>query len=282
MSVKNKLIITCALTGAGTTREQSPHVPITPEEIAADVVAAAKAGAAITHIHVRDEAGANTMDPDIFIKVVKTAREAVAKAGVDVVFNLTSSGSKFSEEWRVAHLPILKPEMCSYDPGSMNWANSYVFLNPPSFLEKLGKITQELEIKPECEIFDAGMIGNVNYYLEKGVLKPPIHYQFVLGVPGGMPGNIDSLAHLLPKIHEGSTWSITGIGRASIPMALAGLAAGCNGVRVGLEDNVNLAKGVLGTNAQLVEQVVTLAKAAGREIATAAEAREILGLKKHV
>jgi len=282
MSVSNKVIITCALTGVGTTKAQTPHVPVTPEEIAADVVAAAKAGAAIAHLHVRDESGANTMDPEIFTKVVNMSRNAAAKAGFDVIFNLTTSGSKFSEDWRTGHLPILKPEMCSYDPGSMNWANTYVFLNPPSFLEKLGKITQELEIKPECEIFDGGMLGNVNYYLKKGLLKAPPHYQFVLGVPGGMPGNIDSLAYLLPKIHEGSTWSITGIGKTSIPMALAGLAAGCNGIRVGLEDNINLSKGVLGTNAQLVEQVTAIVKAAGREIATAADAREILGLKKHV
>ena len=282
MSLSNKLIVTCALTGVGTTKDHTPHVPLTPEEIAADVVAVAKAGAAIAHIHVRDEAGVNTMNTEIFVKVVNMAREAVAKAGVDVVFNLTTSGSKFSEEMRTAHLPLLKPEMCSYDPGSTNWANSYVFLNPPSLLEKIGKMSQELEIKPECEIFDGGMIGNVNYYLKKGVLKAPLHYQFVLGVPGGMPGNIDSLAYLLPKIHEGSTWSITGIGRTSLPMMLAGLAEGCNGIRVGLEDNIFLSKGVPATNVQLVEQVVTLAKAAGREIATAAEAREILGLKRHV
>ena len=282
MSVSNKLIITCALTGAGTAKAQTTHVPVTPEEIAADVISVAKAGAAIAHIHVRDKEGVNTMDPEIFVNVVNVAREAVAKAGIDVVFNLTTSGSKFSEEWRTGHLPLLKPEMCSYDPGSMNWANSYVFLNPPSFLERLGKMSQELEIKPECEIFDAGMIGNVNYYVKKGMLKPPLHYQFVLGVPGGMPGDIESLAYLLPKMHEGSTWSITGIGRSSLPVMLAGLSAGCDGIRVGLEDNINLSKGVLGTNTQLVEQAITLAKAAGREIATAAEAREILGLKKHV
>ena len=282
MSASNKLIITCALTGVGTTKAQTPHVPVTPEEIAADVVAVAKAGASIAHLHVRDKDGANTMDPEIFVNMVNVVREAVAKAGVDIVLNLTTSGSKFSEEWRTGHLPILKPEMCSYDPGSMNWANSYVFLNPPSFLEKLGKISQELEIKPECEIFDAGMIGNVNYYLKKGFLKPPLHYQFVLGVPGGMPGDVESLAYLLPKIHEGSTWSITGIGRSSMPAMLAGLSAGCDGIRVGLEDNINLSKGVLGTNTQFVEQAITLAKAAGREIATAAEAREIIGLKKHV
>lgn len=279
-SIKKKLIITAALCGAGTMKAQTPHVPITPDEIAADVVAVAKAGAAVAHIHVRDEKGVNSMEPDVFVEVVTKTKEALEKETLDIVLNLTTSGSKWPEDKRVAHLPILKPEMCSYDPGTMNWANSYVFLNTPQFLERLGTMTQELEIKPEIEIFDAGMIGNAEYYTKKGFLKPPCHYQFVLGVPGGMPGNIDSLAHLLPKLPEGSTWSITGIGKSHMAMMLAGLAEECDGLRVGLEDNIYLEKGVLATNVQLVERAVKLAEEAGREIATAQEAREILGLKK--
>lgn len=179
----------------------------------------------------------------------------------------------------MAHLPILMPEMCSYDPGTLNWANSYIFLNTPPFLERLGLLTQELDIKPEIEIFDAGMLGNVDYYLKKGVLKAPLHYQLVLDVPGGMPGNIDSINHLVSKLPEGSTWSITGIGKAHMPCMLAGLAAGCDNLRVGLEDNVFMKKGEYATNAQLVERAVKLGILAGREIATAAEAREILGIK---
>ena len=207
-----KLIITAALCGAGTTKAQTPYVPITPEEIAADAVACAKAGAAVIHIHVRDENGVNSMDTKRFYQVVNLVREECGKAGVDPVLNLTTSGSKWPEDIRRAHLPILKPEMCSYDPGTMNWANSYVFTNTPTFLEQLGYEVQELGIKPECEIFDGGMMGNVDYYVKKGVLKEPIHYQFVLGVAGGMRGNADSLAFLLPKMRPGSTWSITGIG----------------------------------------------------------------------
>jgi uncharacterized protein (DUF849 family) len=277
-----KLIITAALCGAGTMKEQTPYVPLTPDEIAADVVAVAKAGASIAHIHVRDENGKNTMETEKYIEVMDKVYKAMEESKVDIVINLTTSGSSFSEEVRVAHLPVLLPEMCSYDPGSMNWANKYVFLNTPGFLEKLGTITQELKIKPELEIFDAGMIGNVEHYVKKGYLKGPLHYQFVLGVPGGMPGNIESLSYLLPKIQPGSTWSITGIGKAHIPMMLAGLAAGCDGLRVGLEDNVFMEKGVLATNAQLVERAVHYGEMAGREIATAEEAREILGLVKHV
>lgn len=277
-----KLIITAALVGAGTTRAQTPYVPITPDEIAADVVACAKAGAAIAHLHVRDDAGKNSMATDRFVEVVTKVRKAVADAGLDIVLNLTTSGSAFSEELRLAHLPILLPEMCSYDPGSMNWANSYVFLNTPAFLEKLGAKCIELGIKPEIEIFDAGMIGNVEYYLKKGLLQQPLHCQFVLDVPGGMPGNLETLAYLLPKLPEGSTWSITGIGKSHVPMMLAGLAAGCDGLRVGLEDNIFLEKGVHATNAQLVARAVEFGKVAGREIATAEEARQMLGLKKQM
>jgi len=277
-----KLIITAALCGAGTTKKQTEHVPVTPEEIAADAVACAKAGAAVIHFHVRDEEGKNTMETKRFVQVIELVREECAKANVDIVVNLTTSGSKFPEDMRVAHLPILKPEMCSYDPGTMNWANSYIFSNSPAFLERLGTVTQELNIKPELEIFDGGMMGNVDYYLKKGFLKAPLHYQFVLGVSGGMDGNIDSLSFLLPKMQPGCTWSATGIGRSHMPMMLAALSEGCDGLRVGLEDNIYMEKGVLATNVSLVERAVKLGETAGRSIATAAEARELLGLTKHI
>lgn len=280
MSKTNKLMITCALCGGGTTRKQSPHVPLSPEELVADSIAAVKAGACILHIHVRDDAGNNTMETDRFVQVVTMIRAALKEENLDAIINVTTSGTKFPEDMRVAHLPILKPEMCSYDPGTLNWANSYIFLNTPAFLERLGLLCQELDVKPEIEIFDAGMLGNVEYYLKKGILKAPLHYQLVLDVPGGMPGNLDSVNYLSTKIPEGSTWSITGIGKAHMPMMLAGLSAGCDNLRVGLEDNVFLKKGEYATNAQLVERAVQLGILAGREIATAAEAREILGIAK--
>lgn len=276
----SKLIITCALCGVGTTKEQNPHVPITPDEIAADAVESVKAGASVLHIHVRDKNGLNAMDKNIFAEVVGKVRDSLGKEGLDAVINVTTSGSKFSYEQRMSHLELVRPEMCSYDPGTMNWANSYVFLNEPKFLEELGTLTQELGVKPELEIFDAGMIGNINHYIKKGFLKTPCHVQLVLGVPGGMPGNAESVAYLLPKIPEGSTWSITGIGPSHVSCMLIGLAEGCNGLRVGLEDNIFFSKGVLATNPQLVARAVELGKLAGREIANAEEAREILGVAK--
>ncbi len=134
----------------------------------------AKAGASvILIIHVRDDEGKNTMETERFCYVVNLVREELAKANLDAVLNLTSSGSKFSEDMRLAHLPILKPEMCSYDPGSMNWANSYIFANSPSFLERLGTLCQKEAIKPECEVFDGGMMGNIAYYMKKGFLAHP-------------------------------------------------------------------------------------------------------------
>jgi uncharacterized protein (DUF849 family) len=275
-----KIIITAALCGAGTTKEQTPHVPVTPEEISDDAVACAKAGASVIHFHVRDDEGKNSMEPDKFVEVINLTKKKMKEQGVDLVINLTTSGSKFPYDMRLASLPLLLPEICSYDPGSMNWANSYVFLNDPQFLEQLGTKTQELGIKPELEIFDGGMITNVNYYLKKGFLQKPCHIQFVLGVPGGLPGDVESLAYLLPKIPEGSTWSITGIGKSHVPCMLLGLAQDCDGLRVGLEDNIFLEKGILATNVQLVERACALAKSVGREIATPEETRQILGLKQ--
>ena len=277
-----KLMIQACLCGAATSKQQTPYVPVTPDEIAADTVACVKAGASIVHIHARDAEGKNSMATETFVEICEKVREALAKNNLDCVINLTSSGSKFSEDLRLAHLPICLPEMCSYDPGSLNWANSYVFLNTPQFLTRLGALCNEHKIKPEIEVFDGGHMQSVEHYVKTGALVQPVHYQFVLGVTGAMPGNMDSLNYLLPKMLPGSTWSITGIGRAHLPCLLLGLANGADGLRVGLEDNIYYEKGVLATNAQLVERAVRLGEDCGREIATAADVREILGLTQHV
>ena len=277
-----KLFITCALTGSQTNKGLSPYHPTMPDEIAADAVAVAKAGASIIHMHCRDENGNPTMNTDRWIEIVTKTRAALKAENLDLIINLTASGSKFPEDDRINHLYALLPEICSFDAGSMNWANDYVFMNRPQFLERLGKTAIELGIKPELEIFDAGMLGNVRHYLTNDFLKAPLHYQLMLGVKGGMDATLENVNYLISHLESGSTWSIAGIGKAHMPMMLAGLAAGCDGLRVGLEDNVFLEKGVYATNAQLVERAANIAKMAGREIATPAETREILGLTQHV
>lgn len=272
-----KLIITAALLGAGTTREQTPYVPISPEEIASDVVAVTKAGASIVHLHIRDEDGNNSSDLDRWVEVVEMSKEACRKENLDVVFNLTSSGSKFPNEERLAHLKEIRPEMCSLTPNTMNWANAYVFKNEPSFIEDLGRLAIEYNIKPEIEIFDYSMIESAKYYIKKGLIKTPCHFQFVLGV--SIPGRMSNLAHLIRELPEGSTWSATGIGRYHLEMMLSALASNCDVLRVGLEDNIKLSKNVYAKNVDLVERAVKLGEMIGREIATAEEAREILGLE---
>lgn len=280
MAKTNKVILTAALLGAGTNKNMNPNVPLTPAEVAADVVACAKAGAAIAHLHVRDETGKQTMLTPYWVELVDTVREECAKEGVDIILNLSTAGSTFPDDVRMAHLAACKPEMCTFDPCTMNWGNAVVFENTPKFLEALGHKAQELGIKPEIEIFDAGHLHNLGYFVKKGILQAPLHVQLMMGVVGAMPGTIENLGYMLNYLPEGCTWSISGIGKAHIPMMLGGLAAGCDGLRVGLEDNLYWAPGELTTNAKLVERAAELTVLAGREVATAADAREILGLGK--
>jgi len=275
----NKLIITAALVGNGTTKDKAPSVPYTADEIARDAVICAKAGAAIIHIHVRDDEGRPTMDTQRFINAHTAARKALNAASLDAILNL-STGGLGSDELRTAHIEAVKPEMCSYNPGSINWGTAFVYLNPPSLMERLGHVCQKTGTKPEIEIFDTAMFTNVVDCCKAGILKAPCHFQFIMGIPGGMNGNIKNVSFLLDLLPAGSTWSITGIGRSHIPMMLAGLAAGSNGIRVGLEDNILMSKGVVASNESLVKRAVELGKLAGREIATAAEARTILGVKR--
>lgn len=278
--MNNKLIISVALTGGGTSKKANPALPVTPEEIAADAVACAKAGAAIAHIHVRDEKQFGTMDVKAFEDAVMAVRGALKKENLDMVINLTTSGGPATDEERLLHLEALRPEMCSYDVGTMNWGNAYIFENSPHLLEILGQCVVKNQIKPEMEIFDAGMIGNAKHYMKKGYIQGRPHFQFVLGVSGGMDGTVENLAFLRNMLPEDATWSCTGIGKCHIPMLLAGIAMGADGVRVGLEDNIFYKKGQLATNEMLVARAVRIAEECGREIATAEDAREILGLRK--
>lgn len=274
---QNKTVISVALTGAITTQAESAALPITPEEIAADVVACAKAGAAIAHIHVRDKNGGGTMDTARFIETVGAVRNAIQAANVDIILNLTTSGAVCpDDELRMAHLKALRPEMCSYDAGSLNWAGDEVFINSPEFLAKLGRCTMEYQIKPEIEVFDTAMIKNAVRNVKRGLLADPLHFQFVLGTYGGMAGTVENLLFLHSMLPENATYSVSGIGAASVPMMMAALAIGADGIRVGLEDNVFMRKGVPATNVRQVERAVQLVQLSGREPATATEARSLL------
>ncbi|WP_462428009.1 beta-keto acid cleavage family enzyme [Fusobacterium varium] len=274
----SKIIITVAPTGAWPSKKDNPNIQLTPEEIANDVYECYKAGASVAHLHMRDDMGKGTMNIQKFEKTVKLIKEKC-----DIVINLTTSGDlNATDETRQAHLKLIKPDLASYDCGSMNWMHNSLFINHPKFLEELGYTMQENNVKPEIEIFDAGMIYNSLYYIKKGVLKEPVHYQFVLGAAGGTAATVENLVYLKSLIPEGSTWSALGIGKGHIPILMTAIAMGGH-VRVGMEDNVYYGPGELAvSNAQLVERAAKLIESSMNEIATPAEAREILGLKNGV
>lgn len=269
-----KLIITVATTGAMTTKENTPHLPTQPEEIAEEVYGAYKAGAAVAHIHVRTEEGKATMAVDRFQKTVALVREKCP----DIIINMTSSGGLgFSDEERILPHTVIKPDMGTFDAGSMNFYQG-VFLNSPTFLEKLGTAYLENGIKPEVEVFDAGMVWNAKRLLKDGFLKAPIHFQCCMHVFGGMEGSAKNLAYLVESLPEGSTWSAFGCGPTANLMTAMAINMGGH-ARVGMEDNVYLSKGVLAKhNYEFVEKVQRLAAEFNRPVATPAEARQILGL----
>ncbi|NNF47167.1 MAG: 3-keto-5-aminohexanoate cleavage protein, partial [Desulfofustis sp.] len=250
-------------------------IPLQPEEIAEEIYDCWQAGASIAHIHVRDDDDKSSMDFDKFTETV----ELIRATDCDIVLNLTTSGQLgLKDEDRMKHIIALKPELASYDCGSMNWAHSTVFENSPRFLEKLGMAMQDNNIKPEIEIFDAGMVYNALYYLKKGILKAPLHFQFVLGAPGGMTATVENLMFLKTLIPADSTWGALGIGRGHLPIMYTTLALGGH-VRVGMEDNIYYSKGVLAkSNVDFVERTKRIAAEIDKEIATPDEAREILSL----
>ena len=277
-----KTIITIATTGAWPKKENNPNVPMTPAEISEDIYDCWQAGAAMAHIHMRDEQGNGTMDKNKFRETVELLRKN--HPDCDIIINMTTSGAlTASDEERKIHVKELRPEMASYDCGSMNWLNSGLFLNPPAFLEQLGKDFQEWGVKPEIEAFDPGMIANAAYYLKKGVLKAPLHFQFCMGCANGIPGSIKNLLFMketMDSLCPGSTWSCFGVGQTALDMLYAAVPLGGH-IRVGMEDNVMYSKGVLAdSNRQFVERAARVIREYGNEVATPDEAREILGLKK--
>ena len=276
MDTGNDVIISAALTGAVTPKDINEHIPLTPEEIAEDAYRCWQQGAAVVHLHMRDDQGLGTMDSKRFAETIRLLR---GYRDCDVIINCSTSGdSRASDAQRMEHVATLNGiEMASWDAGSFNWMPCGVFANSPQFLGRLGEILTERGIKPEVEIFDSGMLGVAGYFAEQGKLRSPLHYQFCLGVPGGMLASVENLLYLVAHIPAGSTWSAFGIGKHHLPILYAALALGGH-VRVGLEDNVYFSKGMKATNAQLVDRAAQAVRLMGKRVAAPAVAREILGI----
>lgn len=271
-----KLIISVATTGSWPAQATSPYLPVTPAAIIDTAVACRNEGAAIIHIHARDPEGRMTQDPAILGEIVSGIR-----ARSDILINLTTSsgvgrGTPLADEERFNPLQF-QPDLASFDAGSVNM-NDRVFLNPPPFLEELARRMKAAGVKPEIECFDSGFIANALRLADAGLLEPPLYFQFVLGVRGGAPATPKQLIHMVEQIPVGSPWSVCAIGRHQLPMNVLAIVMGGH-ARTGLEDNLYYQRGVLATNQQLVARLVRIAREVGREIASPAEARTILGLK---
>jgi 3-keto-5-aminohexanoate cleavage enzyme len=268
---KEPVIVTVAAVGAELTHDDQPNLPMTPDEVAADAVQCRDAGASIYHLHVRDRLGNPTMDVEAF----RAARDAI-QAATDLIVQFTSGGAvSDSEEARAAPLE-LRPEMATLTTGSVNFGDE-VFLNPRGLVTRFYQRMRALSILPEFEIFDAGMIPGAARLI-RGAADHHLHYDFVLGVSGGMPAWPDTIEFLSSKLPPGATWSATGIGRHHLPVTRDALAQGGH-VRTGFEDVRFYEGGRIATsNAELIRRVADMARSSGREVATPEQARSRLGL----
>ena len=268
-----KLIITAAVCGAEATKEDNPNLPITPQEIAESSYYAVQAGAAIIHLHVRDQDGMPTQDKDVFGETIALIRERCS----DVIIQPSTGGAVGMSFTERAQPLEIKPEMATLTTGTINFGNE-VFYNPPECIEQFAMKMREMGIKPEIEVFDFGMIANTLRLVKEKLVTEPLHFNFVMGVRGGIPGTIKNLLHLAAEIPCSSTWTVSGMGRHQLPLSAVAITIGGN-VRVGLEDNLYYRKGELAkSNAELVARVVRLAKELERPVANSCEARKILGL----
>jgi uncharacterized protein (DUF849 family) len=296
LTMNREVFVTCAVTGSGGTQDRSPHVPRSPAAIAESAIEAAKAGAAIVHCHVRDpETGAPSRDKRLYREVTDRIRDAA----VDVVLNLTAgmggdlvlgppsaplplaAGSDMaSAEERVAHLVECRPEIGTLDCGTMNFAEAdYVMTNTPGMLRAMGRMMTEMGVKPEIEAFDAGHLWFAKTLAEEGVLESPALAQLCMGIPWGAPDDLGTFLAMVNNVPKDWVWSAFSIGRHQMAYVAASVLAGGN-VRIGLEDNLWLAKGRLATNRELVERAVTIIESLGARAIGPAEARARLGLEK--
>ena len=270
----DKLIISACICGAEVTKENNPAVPYTVEEVVREAKSAYDAGAALIHLHVRWDDGTPTQDKGRFQEMV----DAIRKECPDVIIQPSTGGAVgMTDLERLQSTEITPtPEMATLDCGTCNFGGDEIFINTDNTIANFGDIMQERGIKPECEVFDKGMIDLALKAAKKGHIKYPIHFDFVLGVQ--MTATVRDLVIMATSIPADSTWTATGIGKNAWGIAAATIAMGVH-VRVGFEDNVYMSKGVLAkSNGEMVERVVQMAKLLNREVATPAEAREILGL----
>jgi uncharacterized protein (DUF849 family) len=288
-----EVIVTCAVTGAGDTTGRSSLVPVTPKEVADAAIAAAKAGAAVAH-HVRDpETGKGSRDPKLF----KEAVDRIRDSGTDVVINLTAGmggdwvpdvndpsmpgpgTDMIGAEDRLIHVHECMPEICSLDCGTLNFGDGdNIYISTPPMLRRMAKLTRQWGVKPELEVFELGHIRFATQMIAEGLIAAPPMFQICLGIPWGADQSVDTMKVMKDHLPQGASWAGFGISRMQMPMAAAAVAMGGN-VRVGLEDNIFLDRGVLATNGQLVERVIEIIERMGGRAITPQEARNKLKLR---
>ena len=293
--MNNKVILTCAVTGENQYNHAHPNFPITPQQIADAALEAEQAGASCVHLHVRNpETGKGSRDPELFLEMATRVREN----GVRAVINITCGGGAIycadpddesragpgsdmaSAEERFKHIEMCLPEICSLDVTTQNQMDgdkAYVYLNTEMTLRKMAKRFQELGVKPEIEVFSPGDILLANKMLEEGLFDAPPMYQIVMGTRWGLPATPETLIYMRNLLPQGANWAAFGIARMQMPMVAQAVLLGGN-VRVGLEDNLYLSRGVFASNGELVERACTIIQCLGYEVATPDEARQILGL----
>ena len=293
MTMNTDVVVTCAVTGAGDTVDKHPAIPVTPEQIANSAIEAADAGAAIVHLHVRDpETGKGSRDINLFKETVELVRNSgrnvlitlTAGMGGDLVVDdenpeVPAEGTDLiSAEERMAHVELLRPDIATLDCGTINFDNAnYVYIQTPNMLRAMAARYAEIGVKPEMEVFDLGHLRFANQMVSEGLIKGRPMYQVCLGIPWGAGADSATMTAMVGQLPRDAFWSGFGISRTQMPMAAQAMLLGGN-VRVGLEDNLYLEKGVPASTAQLVEKAVRIIRDLGGQICDADQARERLGI----
>ena len=293
--MNREVIVTCALTGAGDSVGRSEHVPVTPQQIAESAIEAARAGATVVHVHVRDpETGKGSRDPSLYREVV----ERIRASDVDVILNLTAGmggdlqvrdadpttagpdSDLVGALVRLEHVEELRPELCTLDCGTLNFSDhDMIYVSTPEMLRAGARRIQELGVKPELEVFDTGHVWTANQLVAEGLIDDPPLYQLCTGIPYGTPAEPRTVQAMADLVPAGALWAAFAIGRMQMPMVAQAVLLGGN-VRVGLEDNLYLSRGVKATNAQLVDRAKTIIELMGGRVLTPAEGRDKLGVTR--